>query len=126
MTNIETKVLLRMSQTFEQADDILSKTWCKTDGDKTEYLRQLFPEELKNEENTNNPGKDYRNYINIIINSEENDPYTWGLKDGITKGREEGYEECVKYIMENWNTFRLLSQEGIKERFKRILHKDIF
>lgn len=119
-------MLLRMARTFDQADNILVKTWCKTDSDKVEYLRQLFSEELSSVEGTGDPKKDYRDFVAAIIHSEENESYMWGYKDGAKSGQKEGYADCVRHIVQDWNTLRLLSQEGIREHFKRILHEDIF
>ncbi len=124
MTNSDTKMLLKMSKTFDQADNILNKSYCKTYADKIEYLQQLFPE-LENVELTDRAHDDYQTLVMSVIHSEDNEPYMWGYRDGLSKGEDYGYEDCVAHVIKDWNTLRLLSQEGVSEHFKRILHKEI-
>lgn len=42
MTNKDTKMLIDLCTSFSELDDILNKTWCKTESDKVEYLTQLY------------------------------------------------------------------------------------
>lgn len=46
LTGEEVRTLLLKARSFEEVDGILSDTWCKTDGDKVEYIRQLFGSDI--------------------------------------------------------------------------------
>ena len=124
LTNKETKRLIRGSRTFEQADNVLSNTWCKTENEKIDYLCQLFPKELEGIERSGSPEEDYKIFVMSVIHSEDNQPYMWGYKDGYKKGLEDGCDDAVQHILKDWNVLRNMSLEGITEHFRRILHKD--
>lgn len=42
MKNKDVKEAIIKAQTHTEIDEILEKTWCKTDADKLQYLKQLF------------------------------------------------------------------------------------
>ena len=124
MTNSNTKMLLEMSKTFEQADAVLSKTWCKTDADRVEYLKQIFPE-LSDLAKEDDPEDACRTILSAVIHGNTNESYQCGYRDGYATGNTDGYTEAARHVINSWEELRKLSKEGIREHFSRILHKDM-
>ena len=67
MTNMETKLTLKACRSFEEFDNIMDQTWCKTDSDKIEYLMQLFNVEVVHATN-DNKRDDYIALAHTIMN----------------------------------------------------------
>ena len=42
LTNKEMKDLIKRSASFEEADEVISDAWCRTDSEKAAYVAQLF------------------------------------------------------------------------------------
>ena len=60
MTHGETKQKILKAKNFEQANAIIEKTYCKNEGDKIDYLTNLFaikPDHTKNK---------HDNYVDMI------------------------------------------------------------
>ena len=125
MTNSDTKTLIESAKTFEQADNALNQTWCKTDADKLEYLRQIFPERFNGEFRADNPHEEYVSFIMSIIHGTTNEPFQYGYKKGLEVGHKIGCYDIVKHIVKEWNVLRKLSLDGIKTHFEKYLHEDI-
>ena len=42
MDDLSLKISLKCCRTFEDFDTIMNQTWCKTDEDKIDYLKEMF------------------------------------------------------------------------------------
>ena len=67
MDNMGLKLSLKLCQSFEDFDTILSQTWCKTDEDKISYLKELFDIDIVHATD-NDKHIDYIAMANAIMN----------------------------------------------------------
>ncbi len=67
MEDLSLKISLKCCRTFEDFDTIMNQTWCKTDEDKIEYLKEMFDVSVVHATN-NDIHSDYLAMANAIMN----------------------------------------------------------
>ena len=106
LTHGDVKNLIEGAGSFSQADAIISGTYCKTDADKIQYLKDLFDLDIKSGDKDRDTyvmlvgaliNRNGLNMVESMIDLERND-YTEGYRAGYYMGLKDGAESGGKAV----------------------------